>query len=158
MNAEFWVAICFFLFVFAAYRPVKKAIVNALEQKIAMIKEDLLQAQALRDEAKNTLNEFKDEIKKFEKRKSELEKSAAEATENMLNLKKQELAKQLNNMQESSKQSIEAIKLKACRDLEAHFIDKAIYISQEYLEKSKEDAFSNLEIIKHLQTSKLTKT
>jgi F0F1-type ATP synthase membrane subunit b/b' len=55
ISEELVVAICFVVFVFFAYRPIKKAVSNALEQKISEIKDNLQKAETLKEEAKSTL-------------------------------------------------------------------------------------------------------
>jgi F-type H+-transporting ATPase subunit b len=54
-SPEFWVAIAFVLFVAGAYRPLKKAIVGALDARSARIRAELEEATRLREEANSAL-------------------------------------------------------------------------------------------------------
>ena len=57
-SAEFWVAVAFVIFVAAVFRPVKKLLTAALDDKSAAIKAELDEAQRLREEAQHTLAEY----------------------------------------------------------------------------------------------------
>jgi len=54
-EAEFWVAIAFVVFVVLVFKPGKAAILGALDGKIAQIREEVEEAQRLREEAQATL-------------------------------------------------------------------------------------------------------
>lgn len=60
MEAEFWVAVAFVLFLgLMAYVGVHKTVINALDQRSARIKAELDEAQRLKDEAAKLLAEYK---------------------------------------------------------------------------------------------------
>ena len=47
-DASFVIAVCFVIFIYLAYRPVKKAILASLDARINEIKEKLSQAERLK--------------------------------------------------------------------------------------------------------------
>lgn len=60
MEAEFWVAVAFVLFLgLMAYAGVHKTIINALDQRSARIKAELDEARRLKEEAARLLAEYK---------------------------------------------------------------------------------------------------
>jgi F-type H+-transporting ATPase subunit b len=60
MEAEFWVAVAFVLFLgLMAYAGVHKTVINALDQRSARIKAELDEARRLKDEAAKLLAEYK---------------------------------------------------------------------------------------------------
>lgn len=60
MEAEFWVAVAFVLFLgILVYVGVHKTIINLLDQRSARIKAELDEARRLRDEAQTLLAEYK---------------------------------------------------------------------------------------------------
>ncbi len=58
-DPTFWVAVAFLVFVVLAARPVSAALAGALDARSARIRNELEEAQALREEAQKTVAEFK---------------------------------------------------------------------------------------------------
>lgn len=54
-SAEFWVAVSFLVFVVAVFKPAKRILTSALDQRIAQIRADVEEAQRLREEAQVAL-------------------------------------------------------------------------------------------------------
>ena len=54
-SPTFWVAIAFVVFVIAVFKPIRNAATGALDGKIAQIRNELEEAQRLREEAQATL-------------------------------------------------------------------------------------------------------
>ena len=57
-GAEFWVAVSFLVFVIAFYRPIKRAVLSVLDQRIAQIRAEVEEAQRLREEAQSALASY----------------------------------------------------------------------------------------------------
>ena len=58
LDPTAWVAVSFFLFVLAVFRPAKKAILSGLDKKIDQIKAEIEEAQELREEAEALLASY----------------------------------------------------------------------------------------------------
>ena len=56
--AEFWVAVAFFIFVFFAFRPGAKALTAMLDDRADKIRQELEEAQRLREDAQSTLASY----------------------------------------------------------------------------------------------------
>ncbi|RMF39078.1 MAG: F0F1 ATP synthase subunit B, partial [Alphaproteobacteria bacterium] len=58
-SPEFWVAVAFVIFVAATFRPLYRQAAAALDARAARIKNEIDEAQALREEAQALLAEYK---------------------------------------------------------------------------------------------------
>jgi len=92
LNAEFWVAVAFLLFVaLAMYMGVHRMLIDALDQRSARIKAELDEARRLRDEAQKLVAAYRGKHQEAEREaeaivasaKVEAERIAAEAKTKM---------------------------------------------------------------------------
>ena len=68
IDATFWVAISFFIFIGALfYLKVPQKVNNSLLQKTEEIKNEIEEAEKLKNEAKNLLSEYENKIDKSKK-------------------------------------------------------------------------------------------
>ena len=58
-DPQFWVAVSFLLFIAAIFNPVRKMLTSNLDSQIKEIKSKIDEAENLREDALNTLNELK---------------------------------------------------------------------------------------------------
>lgn len=86
-TAEFWVLVAFVVFVVLAFKPLRKAVTGALDERAEQIRKQLDEANKLREEAQATLASYKrkqrDALKEAEEivthAKAEAERLRAEA-------------------------------------------------------------------------------
>ena len=92
INAEFWVAVAFVIFVgIAMYMGLHRSILDALDQRTARIKAELEEAVRLKEEAQNVLAQYRRRHQEAEREaeaiigsaRSEAERVAAEAKTKM---------------------------------------------------------------------------
>ncbi|MGB0555193.1 MAG: F0F1 ATP synthase subunit B [Alphaproteobacteria bacterium] len=57
-DPTFWVAIAFVLFVIAVFKPIRGAMLGGLDAKIAEIRQEVEEAEKLREEAQNLLANY----------------------------------------------------------------------------------------------------
>ena len=57
-DPTFWVAIAFVLFVIAVFKPIRSAMLGGLDEKIAEIRQEVEEAEKLREEAQNLLASY----------------------------------------------------------------------------------------------------
>ena len=63
IDATFWVAISFIIFILGlVYLKIPNKINNNLNQQINLIKDEIKNAERLKDEAKSLLNEYEDKL------------------------------------------------------------------------------------------------
>ena len=57
-DPTFWVAVAFVVFAALVFKPIRQAIAGALDDKIALIRGEVEEAQRLREEAQATLASY----------------------------------------------------------------------------------------------------
>lgn len=144
------VAICFIIFIYFVYRPVKKAIVASLDAKIDEIKTKLAETEELKKDAKLLLDEIKQEIEVFEERKKSILKSADTSTQRLVEIRAKEMELMLTRKKDSAIKSIENRKEKASDQMRAEFTEAVLKTVRTYLIETKNNSVSDEEIITHL--------
>jgi F-type H+-transporting ATPase subunit b len=148
-DESFVVAICFIIFLYFAYRPVKKAIIASLDSKINDIKSKLDETEKLKKEAKQLLDEIKQEIEVFEKRKESILESAKISTERLVDTRSKEIELMLARKKDSAIKSINNQKDKASGEMRAEFTDAVLNTVRAYLVETKNNSVSDEEILAH---------
>ena len=93
IDATFWVAISFFIFLgVLIYLKVPQKINASLVYKIAEIKKELDEAEKLKEEAKNLLADCENKIDKSKKETKEIINSAKKESENTILEKNQKIS------------------------------------------------------------------
>ncbi|MDP6389233.1 MAG: F0F1 ATP synthase subunit B [Alphaproteobacteria bacterium] len=90
-DPTFWVAIGFVIFVVALFRPIKKALLDNLDQRIAQIRTEVEEAERLREEAQTLVATYQRQQREAKqdaedivaKAKVDAERHRAEAEEAM---------------------------------------------------------------------------
>lgn len=154
IDENFWVAVSFLIFIYFAYKPIKKAIINSLDSRINEIKETLSQAEKLKSEAKSLLDQAEKEISHFEEYKQQVMDSAKLSTERLIETKTKEMELALARKSDSVKNLIENEKIKAFNKLKSEFTDSVISLVRNYLIESKNNNVSDEEIIKNFLDKK----
>lgn len=149
-NEEFWVAVCFVIFIILAYRPVKKAIFNALDARIDVIKKQITEAKDLRNEAEALLREAKKEISNFEDYKQAVMQDAKASTAKIVDMRTKEMENKLIRQKESAHQSIISKGEEVSGKLSQEFTDKVILIVENYLRDNKNQVISADDILLQL--------
>ena len=85
IDATFWVAISFFIFVgLVFYLKVPQKINKTLSEKIGEIKKDIDEAEKLKKEAKNLLSDYEKKIDKSKKESKEIIDFASKESEKII--------------------------------------------------------------------------
>ena len=144
IDATFWVAISFFIFVgLLIYFKIPKKLQDSLDQKILNIKNQIDNAEKLKEEAKSLLSEHE---KKLSGSKSEVAKMLSEASEqaekNVLKVN-EEFHKLTENRKKSAEEKIRQMKEQAFNDMKNASvkiaIDSVTRLLKNSLDKSKLD-------------------
>ena len=146
-DASFVIAVCFVIFIYLAYRPVKKAILASLDARINEIKEKLAKAERLKEEAKNLLDEVEKELDEFEARKKDIITSAQNSIERFVETKNKEISLLLARKKDSAIKSIDNEREKASNSLKLEFTETVLNLVKNYLVQTKNNAVSDQEII-----------
>lgn len=116
-SAEFWVAVSFIVFVLAIFRPAKRILLAALDQRIEQIRADVEEAQRLRDEAQQALATYQrrqreamqeaEKIIAHAREEAERTRSRAEAElEEMIKRREQQAADKIAQAEAAAKDEI----------------------------------------------------
>ncbi len=146
-DESFVIAVCFIIFIYLAYRPVKKAIIASLDARINEIKEKLAKAERLKEEAKNLLDEVEKELDEFEARKKDIITSAQNSIERFVETKNKEISLLLARKKDSAIKSIDNEREKASDSLKLEFTETVLNLVKNYLVQTKNNAVSDQEII-----------
>ena len=106
-DAKFWTAVAFVIFILVTYRPVKKILLKALDEKITSIKNKINDAKKIREDAYSLLGEIKVKKDNIKKEIDEIKK----ISENKMKMKLEEMQKKLENQLNRKKNLVE-IKIK----------------------------------------------
>ena len=124
IDATFWVAISFFIFLgLLFYFKIPYKIKNILETNILYIKNDIDDAEKLKEEAKNFLGEHEKKLSNSKKEiKSMIEKANEESEKNVIKTKedfhilrenkKRNIEQKINQMKEQALKDIRNISVK----------------------------------------------
>lgn len=151
MDESFWIAVSFVIFIYFAYRPVKRAIIASLDAKIEEIKKTLAEAEALKADAKLLLDQVKGEAEEFEKKKEQMLGSAKATISRFTELRSKETELLLQRMQDGALETIENKKNIASAQLRDEFIENVLLTVKAYLKETKNNNVSDNEIIDHLK-------
>tara|TARA_B100000586_G_C20057593_1_gene404821 strand:+ start:703 stop:1200 length:498 start_codon:yes stop_codon:yes gene_type:complete len=137
IDATFWVAISFFVFVGVLfYFKVPQKIYESLDQSIKKIKKDLDDAEKLKDEAKNILSEYETKISKSKQEVNLLMKKAQnEAEKNVIKINK-EFHNIFENRKKMAEEKIRQMKVQAIKDLKNSSVDIAIHALEKIIKNS----------------------
>ena len=107
LDESFIIAVCFIIFIYISYRPIKKTIVIFLDARINEIRIKLAKTEELKNNAKSLLNEIKREIEIFEQRKKSILDSAHASTQRLMQTRIKEMDLILDRKKDSAILSIE---------------------------------------------------
>jgi len=118
IDATFWVAVSFFIFIgVLIYFKIPKKINDALRENINTIKDEVDEAEKLKEESKNILSEYE---KKISNAKTEikimLDSASDEAEKNVLKTN-EELHDQMENRKKNAEDRIKQMKNQALKDI-----------------------------------------
>ena len=118
IDATFWVAISFFIFLgILIYLKVPQKINNLLTDEINEMKKELNEAERLKFEAKNLLSNYENKIDKSKKETQEILNSAKKDSEKNILEKTKKFHQLIENKKKNTEQKIAQMKEKAIKDI-----------------------------------------
>ena len=138
IDATFWVAISFFIFLGGLiYLKVPQKINSSLNDQINKMKNELNEAEKLKVEAKNLLSNYESKIDKSKKEvqeiinlaKKESEKTILEKTEKFhqtMEIKKKNAEQKIVQMKENALNDIKNVSIKVSLEAVEHLIKNSI--------------------------------
>ena len=118
IDATFWVAISFFIFIGGLiYLKVPQKINNSLLNQINKIKEDLDEAEKLKVEAKHLLSDYENKIDKSKKETQQVINLARENSEKNILEKTKKFHQFIEDRKKNTEQKIIQMKENALKDI-----------------------------------------
>ena len=118
IDATFWVAISFIIFVgVLIYLKIPIKINNSLDGEISKIRKELDEAEKLKNEAKNLLSNYENKIDKSKKETQEIIKLAQKNSEKIIIEKTEKFHQTLENKKKNVEQKISQMKENALNEI-----------------------------------------
>lgn len=156
-NESFIIAICFVMFLYIIFRPVKKTINTSLENKIVVIKDIVKETEESKNEAQRLLKKLQNDMKIFDEKRERLLKTAAMLTEDLIDSRSQEMYSYMNRSRDLALKSIEDKKNKVGESMKSELIQSTLLNVHEYLTKTENNNVSDGEIMENLVINKDSK-
>jgi len=137
IDATFWVMISFFLFVgLLIYFQIPQKIKKTLEENILNIKNQIDEADKLKEEAKNILTEHEKKISNSKNEmKSMITKASEEAEKNIIKTN-QDFHNLMENRKKNAEERIKQLKNQALKDIKNTSVRIAIESVEKLLKNS----------------------
>ena len=132
IDATFWVAISFIIFVFVLiYLKIPGKIKNLLNDNINKIKNQIDEAEKLKEEAKNKLSEQENRLAKAKKEIADMIKQANDDSEKNIIKANDNFHKVIEIRKKNTEEKIRQMKAQAIKEIK----NSALYIALESVEK-----------------------
>ena len=137
IDATFWVAISFFIFLgVLVYFKIPQKIADILEENILSIKNQINEAEKLKEEAKNILSEHEKKISNSKTEvKSMINKANEESEKNIIRTNK-DFHNLMENRKRNAEERIKQMKNQALKDIKNTSIIIAIQSVEKLLKNS----------------------
>ena len=137
LDATFWVTISFLIFIgILFYFKVPQKIKETLEQNILNIKNQIAEAEKLKEDAKNILSENEKKISNSKKEVKEMINKANEETEKNIIRVNKEFHDLMENRKKSAEERIRQIKNQAAKDIKNASVKIAIESVEKLIKNS----------------------
>ena len=134
-DSTFWVAASFIIFVVLSFSVLKKNVSKSLDLKISSIKEEIEEAQKIKDQSIKMLNEIKKKEFENEKKIFEIKKKAESECKILESDSKRKLHQTLKKKLTSFNQRMEIHKKKVEEEIKQKIIETAIIVTEERIKK-----------------------
>jgi len=122
-DAKFWTAIAFVIFLLATFRPIKSILIKNLDDKIKSIKENIGEAEKVKEDAEKLLIGVNENEKKLGDMISEINQNAKSKIEFIKNEMTEKLKQKTNRHKELTELKIKQLEQEAIteiKDMTAH--------------------------------------
>tara|TARA_B100001248_G_scaffold172928_1_gene131073 strand:- start:603 stop:1100 length:498 start_codon:yes stop_codon:yes gene_type:complete len=137
LDATFWVTISFFIFLgILIYFKIPQKVKETLEQNISNIKNQINEAEKLKEDAKNILTEHEKKISNSKNKVKEMINKANEEAEKNIIRTNEEFHKLMENRTKSVEQRIRQLKDQAVKDIKNTSVKIAIKSVEKLIKNS----------------------
>ena len=137
IDATFWVAISFFIFIgILVYFKIPKKVDKVLEENIFNIKNQINEAEKLKEEAKNILSENEKKISNSKAEVKSIINKANEDSEKNIIRTNEEFHRLMDNRKKNAEERIKQMKNQALKDIKNTSVKIAIESVEKLLRNS----------------------
>ena len=137
IDATFWVAISFFIFIgILVYFKIPKKVDKVLEENIFNIKNQINEAEKLKEEAKNILSENEKKISNSKAEVKSMINKANEDSEKNIIRTNEEFHRLMDNRKKNAEERIKQMKNQALKDIKNTSVKIAIKSVEKLLKNS----------------------
>ena len=137
IDATFWVTISFFIFLgILIYFKIPQKIKETLEQNILSIKNQISEAEKLKEDAKNILTEHEKKISNSKKEVMEMINVANEEAEKIVIKTNNEFHNLMENRKKNAEERIRQLKSQALKDIKNASVKIAIESVEKLIKNS----------------------
>ena len=137
IDATFWVAISFFIFLGVLfYLKVPQKVDKSLNESIKKIQDDVNNAEKLKDEAKSILSEYETKVSKSKEEIKILIQKAEEKAEKNLIKTNEEFHKIIENRKKAADDKIKQMKSQAIKDIKNLSVEISILAVEKIIKNS----------------------
>ena len=137
IDATFWVAVSFVLFVgVLIYFKVPQKIFTSLDESINKIKKDIEEAEKLKEEAKNILSDYESRLDKSKVEIDLMIKNAQKESESNIIKINDQFHKIFENRKKMAEEKIKQMKLQATKDIKNYSVEVAIIALEKIIKNS----------------------
>ena len=127
IDATFWVAISFLLFVvLILYKKVPKFVLNQIDIKIAELKNKIDEAENLKSSSEKILSDVQGKLKKSENDRSEILRKAQKISENEISITSEKMQRSLENKETAAFNKIKQAKIDTINQIKKEATEIAI--------------------------------
>ena len=137
IDATFWVAVSFFIFIgLLLYFKIPQKVDQSLIENINKIKSDLENAEKLKDEAKNILSEYETKVSKSKDEIKNLIDEAKDQAEKTVIKTNDEFHKIIENRKKISEEKIKQMRKQAIKEVRNYSIEIAVQSVEKIIKNS----------------------
>ena len=137
LDATFWVTISFLIFLgILIYFKIPQKIKQTLEQNISNIKNQIIEAEKLKEDAKNILTEHEKKISNSKKEVMEMINVANEEAEKIVIKTNNEFHNLMENRKKNAEERIRQLKSQALKDIKNASVKIAIESVEKLIKNS----------------------
>ncbi len=153
LDERAWLAICFTIFVIVFYKPIKKAILSFLDNRILQIRNELGDARKAKEAANAKLQEIQERLNATEKKHREMITSAKLEIEKIFEERCKGFEKSLEYRRNAAEERISQMQKEALEAMEKEFLSRVASSVSSYFQ-SKNSADLDLAIISSIPQSR----
>ena len=133
-GIHFWEGICFVLLIVISYRPVKRAVLNYLDKYADTIKQKVIEAENLCEEAEKTLQHYVKQHEMFTKKIDAISKNTQENISNLRNQAVKKLEKKIKVKKQIQQDRLDLYHKQEIQKIKKTIINKAMTFVVCYLD------------------------